>query len=456
MIAVLPYWKVKRMAHSPKQLQVIGTFGTWAMCNNEAEILAHMGSGLPLNKMVLHSGVVGCGKSFAIAEGFGYLCMKLQAMGIINFNFVIAGQSQNSVKKNFCKELNKAFPGHFKFDGSVKNGIAKDAVLFGQNLYLIGLADAKSEERIRGLSDIRGAICEELTLFSEDQFNLMTARIRGELSEHDKYILQNRFPDFLDGFIIGSTNPGAPTHWLVKYIQDGRFKLIKWTMKDACWEGNETFYEDRMKQWKDTPVLYKRNLLGLWCANDGGVYPGFSVARHCYSSKSGIAVSYISMQRTMLGLDCGSNHPTALLIISRNYSGQYIISDSKRIERTAPSDIATEVGEWYDMLMGFGNFTGIWCDPAAQYMQDELRKRGMRVWNAKNDHVKGINYIRGLLGTDNLVIDFDKCNDLVVEMGSYSFKSKDSDEVIKLNDDFVDALRYGCYSDYLRYELREE
>ena len=439
------------MGHSYKQLEVISTFGTWEMCNTPQDIINHVTYGTPLNKRVLHSGVVGCGKSFSIAEGFGYLCMKLKALGIINFNFVIAGQSQNSVKKNFCKELNKAFPGNFKFDGSVKNGIAKDAVLFGQNLYLIGLSDAKSEERIRGLSDIRGAICEELTLFNEDQFNLMTDRIRGELSSHDKYILKEKFPEFLDGFVVGSTNPGAPTHWLVKYIRDGRMKLVKWTMQDACWEGNDVYYQEKIRQWKDTPVLYKRNLLGLWCANDGAVYPGFSATRHCYKDKD-YYVNYDAMHRNMLAVDAGSNHPTAVLVISKSYNGQYIVSDSRRIQRTAPSDIATEIGALYDKLMATGQFSHLWVDPAAQWLADELRKRGMRVSNAKNDHTMGINYIRTLLGSDSLVINYDTCPDLVSEMGSYSFKSKDSDEVIKLNDDFVDALRYGCYSDHVMFD----
>ena len=439
------------MGHSRKQLQVISTFGTWSMCNSAQDIAEYVNHGTPLNKIVLHSGVVGCGKSFSIAEGFGYLCMKLMTLGIINFNFVIAGQSQNSVKKNFCKELNKAFPGAFKFDGSLKNGIAKDATLFGQNLYLIGLADAKSEERIRGLSDIRGAICEELTLFNEDQFNLMTARIRGEMSEHDKYILKERFPEFLDGFVVGSTNPGAPTHWLVKYIKDGRIKLLKWTMKDACWEGHDTFYNDRMRQWRDTPVLYKRNLLGLWCNNDGAVYPGFSIKRHTYKD-SQYYVTYESMHRNMIAVDAGSNHPTAVLVISKSYNGQYIVSDSRRITRTAPSDIALEIGKIYDMLNAKGQFSNLWIDPAAQWLADELRKLGMRVTNARNEHENGINYIRGLLGDDSLVINADTCPDLVSEMGSYSFKSKDSDEVVKINDDFVDALRYGCYSDYMANE----
>ena len=442
------------MAHSKKQLQVISTFGTWAMCNTQQDIELFKSGDSDLNKIILHSGCVGCGKSFSIAEGFGYFCMRLEAIGISNFNFVIAGQSQNSVKKNFCKELNKAFPGDFRFDGSVSSGIVKDAVLFSQNLYLIGLSDAKSEERIRGLSDIRGAICEELTLFNEEQFNLMTARIRGEISEHDQALLDKHFPDFLDGFVIASTNPGSPTHWLVKYIRDGRIKLLKWTMEDACWKGKDKFYNDRMRQWKDTPVLYKRNLLGLWCANDGGVYPGFNPKRHCYSSAD-YDINYRVFRRNIIAVDAGSNHPTAVLLISKSFDGRYIVSKQKRIRRTAPSDIALEIGQWYDEMCEYGNFSGLYVDPAAQWLVDELHKKGMRTINAKNDHMLGINYIRGLLGTDSLLINSDECPDLVSEMGSYSFKNKDSDEVIKINDDFCDALRYGVYTDYIYNEAGE-
>lgn len=422
---------------------IINNFGTWEMCNTPEEIVRYQRGEGELHKVLVNSGVVGCGKSFSIAEGFGYYCMHLEALGIKNFNFVLAGQSQNSVKKNFCKELNKAFPGHFKYDGSTSDGIVKDARLFSQNLYIVGMSDSKSEERIRGLSDIMGCICEELTLFDEDQFNLMTARLRGEISAADAKLLPE---NFLQGWVVASTNPAGPAHWLVKYIRDGRFKVLKWLMEDACWNGAKQFYRDKIRQWKDTPVLYKRNLLGLWVSNDTAVYPGFEIKRHTYRDDD-FEIDYRSFERNFLAVDAGSNHPTAILIISKTWSGEYVVSLGRRIQHTAPSDIAREIGGMYDVLMSMGRGHNVYVDPAAEWLKDELRKRGITPINAKNDHQLGINFVRGLLGEDKLLINYDTCEDLVTEMSNYSFKNKDSEEVIKVDDDFADALRYGVYTD---------
>ena len=66
--------------------------------------------------------------------------------------------------------------------------------------------------------------------------------------------------------------------------------------------------------------------------------------------------------------------------------------------------------------------------------------------SARNSRDEGIGYIRTLLSRGDLVVDR-SCNEIRNEFLTYSFKNKDSDDVIKLGDDFLDALRYAVYSD---------
>ena len=37
-------------------------------------------------------------------------------------------------------------------------------------------------------------------------------------------------------------------------------------------------------------------------------------------------------------------------------------------------------------------------------------------------------------------------------MSSYSFKNTDTDQVVKVGDDFVDSMRYGIVGDYVEHQ----
>ena len=65
-----------------------------------------------------------------------------------------------------------------------------------------------------------------------------------------------------------------------------------------------------------------------------------------------------------------------------------------------------------------------------------------------NSHIDGIGCIQTNLSLDKLFI-LDNCEYLISEMYSYRYKdtTNGKDEVIKVGDDFVDALRYGVYTD---------
>lgn len=415
---------VMRRSHSDRQLYTIKTFGTEAM-----------------GKMVIHSGCFGCGKTYSLVEGFGIYCYKLKELGITGLNFVLLGKTQAAVKKNMCNVLSKLYGSEFKYDSSKKSGIVKDAVLFNQNIYIIGLSDSSSESKFRGISDIMGILHDEAVLCSKDQFDYIMGRLRGEINV--------KLPDgYIKQWYIGSTNPDVPTHFILDYVNKGILKMIKWYMRDACWDGAIEYYSRLKMLYKDNQSFYSRYLKGEWTSADRMVYPMFNYKIHVLDNND-IDINYSEFKRNFISVDYGGDHPTAILLISLSWSGEYIINKEAKLRNTAPSDIVTKISEFIQELINNKcGCSGVYVDPSAKALKDELTKQGINYVNALNNHNDGIACIRNMLSLNKLFIT-SNCENLIGEMYSYRFKDNNSgkDEVVKVGDDFVDSMRYGVYTD---------
>lgn len=412
------------MGYSKKQLQVIKTFGK---------------TGSP--KFSLHSGPFGCGKTYSLVVAFGLYCLQLKNLGITGLNFVLLGKTQQTVKKNMCNVLSKVYGSDFKYDSSMKSGVIKDAMLFGQNLYIIGLNDTSSETKFRGISDIMGILHDEAVLCTQEQFDYIMGRLRGEKN-------QNIPAEFIQQWYIGSTNPDAPTHFLLEYVEKGILAMIKWYMEDAAWDGCEEYYEREKLLYKDNPSFYARYLLGEWTSADRMIYPMFNPKRHIVN-EADVDLDYKSFRRNFISIDYGSDHPTAVLLGSVNWQGIYILSKEYKFRGTAPSDIVRHVGMMVQFLNDCNSCcSAIYVDPSAVAIKDELKKQGFGYFNALNDHAAGIGFIQSLMSTDRIII-LSCCENLIGEIYGYKFKDNNNgkDEVVKIDDDFCDSMRYGCYTD---------
>jgi PBSX family phage terminase large subunit len=385
-------------------------------------------------------GCFGCGKTYSTMQAFGLYLLTLNQYTDKRFNFALVGRTQAAVKRNMCNVLSVLFGSDFRYDSSRKSGKTHDAVLFGHSLFIIGLNDSGSEARIRGLTDIMGMIHDEVSLCFEEQFDLIQGRLRGAKLPPEVP------PVFRTGWYLGTTNPDVPTHWILQKAEQGVFDLVKWSMDDAIWDGAEEYYEKLIRTYKSSEALYKRFVLGEWTGNDLQVYPQFNPKLHIVKA-SEVDIDYKQMRRTFLSVDYGSNHPTAILLISRTYDGEYIVSREIKLTTTAPSDIVAKVSLIYQEFAGKGiTLSPMYVDPSAAALKDELRKVGIDYVNAFNSHKDGIATVRSYLADSKLLV-FDTCDNLIKEFYSYQFKNENSDDVVKLNDDFVDALRYGVHTD---------
>lgn len=436
-----------RCSYSPRQLVTIRDFAK--------------------DKMVVHSGPFGVGKTKALVEAFALYCMELQRLGTTGLTFVLAGKTQQTVKRNMCNVLSKQFGKDFRYFKGNKDGLDRDAILFGQNIYIIGFNDASSREKFQGITDIMGILHDECTLCTKEQFDYAHGRLRGEVNVEEEGVEEEEgeFIELDDNsnldlnsikipkgtvpmWYVGSCNPDVPTHFIKQYIDEGIITNIKWFRKDAIWKGAKEYYERLKRQYKNNPAFYNRYLKGEWTSADRMVYCMFQPKTHILNSNE-VEVNYKQFKRTFISVDYGGDHPTAILLISVNYQGVYIVSKNWKLRNTAPSDIVQKIAEIVDYIISCGVVcSNIYVDPSAKGLKDEMIKRGLEYTNALNNHLDGIGCIQTKLSTNSLFI-LDSCLELIEEIYSYRYKDNTTgkDEVVKVGDDFVDSMRYGVYTD---------
>ena len=429
--------------HSLLQLWTIKSFGKrcyFTMPSNES------------NTCCVNVGPMGVGKTYCLMEAFGIYLMNLKEQGYDRLNFVLIGKTLNSIKKNMTNVLAKLFGSDFKFDHSTVSGTVCDARLFNFPLFFVPLNDSQAESRIRGLSDVTGAILDEHTLISEEQYTLILSRIRGGIELPEPYV---------NNWLVSSTNPDSPSHWLLKnYIEKGLIKEIHWTCRDASWTGFKKYMNNIKKQYRHIKAFYERYVLGRWRAAEGLVYCCFDQAKNVVEGQ----VDYSQIKRTWISADYGSNHKTSIQVHHMTYQGIRIISQVYQYERTAVSDIAHKIAELMDneitallpyrqTVVGYSKIIiNVFIDPAAQALADELRKLGIDPINGKNSHKDGIAYVNAQFNDCLLyILRNDGTQLLIDEIYNYKYnpseKARDG-EVIKINDDHCDSMRYGVYSDH--------
>lgn len=407
----------------------------------QLETIANFGK----EPLTLHCSMMGTGKTYAICSGLVFYCLYMESLGIKGLNFVLLADTQSTAKRNICNVLSGLVGDDFKYDSSKKSGQVRDAKLFSHNLFICGLSDSKSVERFRGISNITGIIQEEASLSTEEQFALICSRLRGEYTES---IRSKWPPGYCLRFWVGSTNPSYPTHWLKRKADSGDLTLIKWFREDARYEGAKAYFDMLYNLYKSMPQLLARNWAGEWTATEGAVYTNFSDKRHILHN---MEPYYKGFKYCILSIDYGSSHPTAILLTGKTREGAYVVIEEVKTQHTAPSVIIKLIKELIFKVSSEGGTLaeyGVICDPSAVAIKDELNNNLMPYTNAINGHIEGISFISSLFEDDNLGI-LDTCPLLIEELYTYRYKEGGKDgEVVKVDDDLCDALRYGVYTDY--------
>lgn len=388
---------------SKRQLQVISDFGSY--------------------RYRIHVGPYGCGKSYGLACGFG---LRLRATKPGKLGYLIVAKTAALAKSTIGDELSNLFGSDYEVTSSRKDDEkSKDAMLFGHRIYFGGMNDKEAIKRILGKS-YKGILCDEVTSFTEEQFDLLQGRLRGDP------------PHWFEG----SCNPQSPTHWLKLRLDadvNNRLHHTKWTMNDNICSWAKDYYEGLMEQYKNQPALLARYVYGEWSAADNLVYGDtFNPKFHIISGDELIGAQYKYFK---IGIDFGMENPTVALLCGVMPGGEHVVLKEwyKPHAKNLDECIKNIINIYQEAP---GKVIGVYVDPSAAVLIKGLNSGGL--WNVKkanNDVINGIQSVNTLLSSDKLFVCED-CINTINEFYTYSYSKKDNEIVEKVNDHCMDALRY--------------
>ena len=333
----------------------------------------------------------------------------------------MAAKTLTTLKRN-CLDLLETLAGRKNFTYSLSK---KEACLYGRKVYLEGVADSEAESKIRGMT-LQGAYCDEITLFTEEFFNMLLSR----LSESGAKL-------------IGTTNPDNPNHWFkVNYI-DRRDELDFFMMEFLIDDNTflDPHYVEELKK-EYTGVFYKRFILGQWCSAQGLVYPMFDRDLHLcedVDDDMGDCEYYISV-------DYGTLNPCSMGLWKLNDKCAVRMAEWYYSGRESKKQLTDE--EYYSHLKDLAEGYPIKCiiiDPSAASFITTIRRHGeFTVRKANNSVLDGIRVTGTLLQSGKLKIH-KSCKAAIGEFEVYSWdESSGEDKVIKEFDHAMDDIRYFC------------
>lgn len=361
----------------------------------------------------------------SVRSGKTWISLILWCIWIRNMpqdgSYIMTAKTLTTLKRN-CLDTLEQLAGRSNFTYSLSS---KEGKLFGRKIYLEGVNDAGAESKIRGMT-LRGAYCDELTLFTEDFFSMLLSR----LSEQGARL-------------FATTNPDSPQHWFKVNYLDRRDELdmlvVKFLIDDNTFL-DPKYVESLKKEY--TGVFYRRFILGEWCSAEGIVYPMFNPSLHVTGEippPEGAYEYYISM-------DYGTVNPCSMGLWRLDSCRAVRLAEcyhNGRKERTLLTD-----EEYYAMLEHLAGDYDIRCviiDPSAASFIETVRRHGkFSVRRANNRVLDGIR-ITGSLLRENKLLFHSSCRDTIREFGVYSWDEKcGEDRVVKEFDHAMDDIRYFC------------
>jgi hypothetical protein len=400
-------------------------------------------------KASLLDGPLGCGKTYSAEGALGYHAARCQAEGLTGLNIFLVGPSVPVIKRNQCNVLSSLYGSNFRYTASTKDGMSKNAVLFGQYIHLIGLDDANAEKRIRGISPLWCVVHDEVTfLRKSDIFDL----IMGRLGRDSNITRTQKLADLglRNGFYVGSTNPDAPTHWVKKGIDSGVMfdNYSHWTMNDASWYGCKEYYADLIKRYSGKDAFFRRYLLGEWTMAEGLVWNAFDneciidvIAERIDTNTLNLS----GFERVVIGIDWGSKHATSFSVLGSN-GDKYICVYNKKYFGLSPSELVIELKKLISKIELSHFINGIYVDGAGKSYNDELSRNNIMYTNAVKDHIYIPTVNAGFYSKSLFILS--SCEELIEEIYAYKYKENAIDDAInRVDDDACDSLRYAYITD---------
>jgi PBSX family phage terminase large subunit len=400
--------------------------------------------------IALWVGAVSAGKT--IASLFAELGEVRTATG--RGQIVIIGKTLPTIERNIIDVLQSVDIFGDLAAATVHTKGASTAIILGKEVHLIGANDARSEEKIRGMT-IERAYVDEATLLPQAFWNMLITRMR-----------------VAGARILATTNPGSMNHWLraewiLKATEVG-MRVFHLTMDDN--PGLDPAYVDRMKA-SFTGVFYDRFIKGLWTNAEGAVFDMWEPGKHVIPFNT-----LPRMQRILgVGIDYGTTNATSAVLLGLGVDYRlYAISEWRHDSRAGQPQLTNSA-----IVKGITDWLGTielpdgtrpapeWLihDPSAASLRVEMASQGiLNAFPANNEVLYGIQTVASVIDSDRFRVT-DQCKGLVSEMPEYAWDpkatAKGEDKPLKVNDHSVDGLRYVVTSTetnwrpYLNYPIQQ-
>lgn len=338
--------------------------------------------------------------------------------------YILAGADLSAIRRNVLNELTNKYNIEFKFDKSNR------FQLFGVLVCCFGHSKINDLGRIRGMT-AWGAYINEATVANEIVFDEIKSRCSAPGAR-----------------IIMDTNPDRPGHWLkTDYIDKADQKTIAqfhWKLTDNSFLTQR--YIDSIKASTPSGLFYERDINGTWVSAEGVVYPDFNRDIH-YVTVEDVP----EIVKYWAGMDFGWEHHAAVVLFGESENGcVYLLKEYSSKHKN--------IDGWIDIINKIQNHTGkitVYCDSARPDLINDMQCAGINARNAHKDVIAGIGEVATMFKNRRLYIVRENVSRFDEEIDTYCWK-EGADEPVKVNDDVMDAMRYGVYSERVEREEAAE
>lgn len=347
----------------------------------------------------------------------------------LNHLYMMTGKSLPTLKRNCLIPLQDLVgENNFSFSLTTKEGR-----LFGRKIVLEGANDARSEDKIRGVT-LGGAYADELTLYPEGFFAMLLSRLSVSGAK-----------------FIGTTNPDRPGHWLkTKYMDnpDVNMLCIKFLIDDNTTLDRE--YIEAIKR-EYQGVFYERFIQGAWVSAEGCIYTDFAndSSRFIISSPPSDLIS------VAIGFDFGGNgsaHAGCATGITAGFRDVVTLDEYYRREIISPEALIKDICNFIERVKRSYKCYDIYLDSAETTLikgvKMAVQRRGIsiNVHNARKGEInERIRLYQMLQGTGRYKI-MSHCKHTIEAFSTAVWKPNSDDERLddgSINIDNLDAQEYS-------------
>ncbi|MCM8819498.1 MAG: PBSX family phage terminase large subunit [Candidatus Omnitrophica bacterium] len=280
----------------------------------------------------------------------------------------------------------------------------------GAEIIFMGLDDS---EKIKSIHEILTIWVEEASEITRDDFIQLDLRLRG--NEDKQQIILTYNPVSQAKFLLDEIN---------KRSEDEVFYKI-YTYKD-----NVFLSKTYKKILNDIDDINYKNIYvdGIYTNNDNSlIFTNYKIEE--------ININNFDYY----GVDFGFNNPTAVVAIKKLDNNTVYVKEMLYKSRVTNNELI-------EFLKNKKINCKIYCDSAEPARIEEMRLAGLNAKPANKSVKEGIAYLKQL----KLVVDG---VNLIKELEGYCYKvNKEgnlTEEIVKLNDHLIDAMRYAIYTDFM-------